>query len=285
MTRPDVEAAATTFRAVPAVRVDESSVSAVVEQVAEEVPIALVYNGVPYVVVMASPADLEDLALGFSLTEGLIGSAAELGKIGILPESGGYSIRLSIPPERATVLDQRRRNMTARTGCGVCGAETIEQAMHVMLGAYTPIVAVGERITRNALALAMSRLPSMQTINNVTGATHAAAWADVEGELQLVREDVGRHNALDKLIGALAGGGTKTTRGFAVITSRASYEMVQKAAMAGIGLLAAVSAPTALAIQVARETGVTLAGFVRGDRCMVYMDEAHRLTGHDDWKT
>jgi len=283
MMRPDVDVVATTCRAVPAIRLDEASTCPVVEQVAEEVPVALVYNGVPYVVVMASPADLDDLALGFSLTEGLIGSPGELGKIGILPEQGGYSIRLSVPPERARVLDQRRRNMTARTGCGVCGAETIEQAMHVVLGAASPRVAPGEPVTRQAVALAMSRLPSMQAINAATGATHAAAWASLSGELQLVREDVGRHNALDKLIGAMAAGGTNSAQGFAVITSRASYEMVQKAAMAGIGLLAAVSAPTGLAIRVARETGVTLGGFVRGDRCMVYVDEAHRLTRSDDW--
>ena len=285
MTRHDVDLGAAASRAVPAVRIDETSASAVVEQVAEEVPVALVYNGVPYVVVMASPADLEDLALGFSLTEGLIGSPDELGKIGILPEQGGYSIRLSVPPERARVLDQRRRNMTARTGCGVCGAETIEQAMHVVLGAAAPRVAAGTPVTRHAVTLAMSRLPARQTINTATGASHAAAWANIHGELQLVREDVGRHNALDKLIGAMAAGGIDTTQGFAVITSRASYEMVQKAAMAGIGLLAAVSAPTGLAIRVARETGVTLAGFVRGDRCMVYVDEAHRLTRSDDWQS
>ena len=131
---------------------------------------------------------------------------------------------------------------------------------------------------------AMKQLPSRQTLNTATGATHAAAWANCKGELQLVREDVGRHNALDKLIGALAAGGIDTAQGFAVITSRASYEMVQKAAMAGIGLLAAVSAPTALAVTIAHEAGVTLAGFARGERCTVYADDAHRLTTSDDWK-
>lgn len=279
MTRREFDVATEVRRAVPAVRVDESSACAVVEQIAEEAPIALVYNGVPHVVVMATPANLEDLALGFSLSEAVIASAAELGGIEIVPEQTGYSIYLSVPPERVAAIEQRRRNMTARTGCGVCGAETIEQAMRDV-----PKVAAGQRVTRQAIAGAMNQLPSLQTLNAVTGASHAAAWSNFDGQLQLVREDVGRHNALDKLIGALAADGIDTAQGFAVITSRASYEMVQKAAMAGIGLLAAVSAPTALAVRIARDAGLTLAGFVRGERCMVYADEAHRLTKSDDWK-
>lgn len=279
MARREFDVANEVHRAAKAVRVDEGSTSTVVEQIAEEAPIALVYNGVPHVVVMASPDCLEDLALGFSLSEGVIESSAELGGIEIVPEQTGYSIYLSIPPERVAVIAQRRRNMAARTGCGVCGAETIEQAMRDV-----PKVANAQRITRQAMASAMKQLPALQTLNAATGASHAAAWANLDGQLQLVREDVGRHNALDKLIGALSAGGIDTARGFAVITSRASYEMVQKAAMAGIGLLAAVSAPTALAVRIAREAGVTLAGFVRGERCMVYADEAHRLTESEDWK-
>jgi FdhD protein len=279
VTRREFDVAAEVRRAVPAVRVDAGSARAVVEQIAEEAPIALVYNGVPHVVVMASPANLEDLALGFSLTEAVIGTAAELGGIEIVPEKTGYTIYLSVPSERVAAIEQRRRNMTARTGCGVCGAETIEQAMRAV-----PKVAGARRVTRQAMTAAMEQLPSLQTLNAATGATHAAAWANLDGQLQLLREDVGRHNALDKLIGALAAGGMDTAQGFAVITSRASYEMVQKAAMAGIGLLAAVSAPTALAIRIAHEAGVTLAGFVRGERCMVYADKAHRLTQRDDWK-
>ena len=279
MTRREFDMANEVRRTVPAVRIDAGSSCAAVEQIAEEVPIALVYNGVPHVVVMASPANLEDLALGFSLSEAVIASAAELGGIEIVPEKSGYTVYLSVPPERVGMIEQRRRNMTARTGCGLCGAETIEQAMRDV-----PKVATGPRVTRHSMAAAMQQLPSLQTLNSATGATHAAAWANFKGELQLVREDVGRHNALDKLIGALAAGGIDTAQGFAVITSRASYEMVQKAAMAGIGLLAAVSAPTALAVRIAREAGVTLAGFVRGERCMVYADDAHRLTTSDDWK-
>ncbi len=284
MARREFDVANEVHRAAQAVRVDESSVSAVVEQIAEETPIALVYNGVPHVVVMASPADLEDLALGFSLSEAVIESAAELGGIEIVPEQTGYSIYLSIPPERVAAIAKRRRNMTARTGCGVCGAETIEQAMRRVPMVAAPKGAAAQRLLRQAIVDAMKQLPALQTLNAATGATHAAAWANLDGQLQLVREDVGRHNALDKLIGALSSGGINTAQGFAVITSRASYEMVQKAAMAGIGLLAAVSAPTALAVRIACEAGVTLAGFVRGERCMVYADEARRLTKNEDWK-
>lgn len=272
------------LRTVPAVRIEAGSASAAVEQIAEETPIALVYNGVPHVVVMASPANLEDLALGFSLSEAVIESAAELGGIEIVPEQAGYSIYLSIPSERVAAIAQRRRNMTARTGCGVCGAETIEQAMRNVPIVAAPTVAPAQRVSRQAIVDAMKQLPALQTLNAATGATHAAAWVNLDGQLQLVREDVGRHNALDKLIGALSAGGIDTAQGFAVVTSRASYEMVQKAAMAGIGLLAAVSAPTALAVRIAREAGITLAAFVRGERCMVYADEARRLTRDEDWK-
>ena len=285
MARREFDVASEVQRAAAAVRVDETSASAVVEQIAEEAPIALVYNGVPHVVVMASPADLEDLALGFSLSEAVIGSVAELGGIEIVPEQTGYSVYLSVPPDRVEMIAQRRRNMTARTGCGVCGAETIEQAMRNVPVVAAPGAGGGaQRVTRRAMADAMKQLPALQSLNAATGATHAAAWANLDGRLQLVREDVGRHNALDKLIGALAAGDVDTAQGFAVITSRASYEMVQKAAMAGIGLLAAVSAPTALAVRIAREARVTLAGFVRGERCMVYADEARRLTKNEDWK-
>lgn len=279
MAKREFDAAAGVHRTVPAVHVEGSASSAGAEMIAEEAPVALVYNGVPHVVVMATPANLDDLALGFSLSEGVIESAAELGGIEIVPEKSGYSVYLSVPAGRLAAIEQRRRNMTARTGCGLCGAETIEQAMREV-----PRVAFSGAINREAVAKAMEQLPSMQTINAATGALHAAGWAANDGELKLVREDVGRHNALDKLIGALVSGNVDRAHGFAVVTSRASYEMVQKAAMAGIGLLAAVSAPTALAVRIAKDAGLTLAGFVRGSRCVVYADEAHRLTLRENWK-
>jgi FdhD protein len=279
VSRREFDMASGVRRTVPAVSIEAGSAHATVEQIAEETPVALVYNGVPHVVVMASPANLDDLALGFSLSEAVIDSPAQLGGLEIVPEQAGYTVYLSVPPERAALIEQRRRNMTARTGCGLCGAETIEQAMRDV-----PQVTSTRPVAMSAIVAAMRQLPALQTLNAATGATHAAGWANLEGELQLVREDVGRHNALDKLIGALASGGIDTAQGFAVITSRASYEMVQKAAMAGIGLVAAVSAPTALAVRVATGAGVTLAGFVRGDRCMVYADDARRLTRNEDWK-
>ena len=279
MAKREFDAGAGVHRTVPAVHVEEDSAVAIAEQIAEEAPVALVYNGVPHVVVMATPANLDDLALGFSLSEGVIASAAELGGLEIVPEKSGYTVYLSVPAERLAAIEQRRRNMTARTGCGLCGAETIEQAM-----CDVPRVAFVETIDRKAVAKAMLQLPGMQTLNAATGAVHAAGWAATDGQLKLVREDVGRHNALDKLIGALVAGNIDRAHGFAVITSRASYEMVQKAAMAGIGLLAAVSAPTGLAVRIARDAGLTLAGFTRGNRFVVYADEAHRLTTRENWK-
>jgi len=275
----ELDAAAGVHRTVPAVRVDDGVVSSISEQIAEEAPVALVYNGVPHVVVMATPANLDDLALGFSLSEGVIASAAELGGIEIVPEKSGYTVYLSVPAKRVAAIEHRRRNMTARTGCGLCGAETIEQAMRDV-----PKVAFVETLHSKAVANAMTQLPSLQALNAATGAVHAAGWATSSGDLQLVREDVGRHNALDKLIGALVAGNVDRTHGFIVVTSRASYEMVQKAAMAGVGLLAAVSAPTALAVRIARDAGLTLAGFTRGNRCVVYADDARRLTTQENWK-
>ncbi len=244
--------------------------------VAEETPVALVYNGEPHVVMMATPADLEDFALGFSCSEEVIGDAGELQSLDVFRHdnagAASYEIRMRIPPQRHQALLGRRRNLQGRTGCGLCGAETIADAIR-----SPRRVGAGVPVSSAALRRAQDELRRRQPLNALTGATHAAAWAAPDGALQLVREDVGRHNALDKLIGALLREGRDTARGFALVTSRASYEMALKAAMAGIPLLAAISAPTAYAIRVAGEAGLTLIGFARGDSFVIYACPARVL--------
>ncbi|MCC4618758.1 formate dehydrogenase accessory sulfurtransferase FdhD [Xanthomonas cassavae CFBP 4642] len=235
------------------------------DQVAAEMPVALIYNQVPFAVMMATPEDLEDFALGFSLSEGIIDRPQDLRVVAVETFLEGASLQIEIPPERAAALDQRRRNLDGRSGCGVCGNESIEAVLRV-----PPVVHSELRIETDALARALAGLHAQQPIAAQTGAVHAAGWADAEGGVRLVREDVGRHNALDKLIGALAHARIDASQGFAVVTSRASYEMAMKAAQARIPLLAAISAPTALAIGLADSTGLTLIGFARDHDCVVY---------------
>ena len=235
------------------------------DEVVEEVPIALVYNGQPHVVMLASPLDLEDFALGFSLTEGLVDSVFEVSSVRIHHRAEGIEVRMRIPEERFAGLSNKERNLTGRTGCGLCGSATLRQAVR-----HPAPVGTGVCVTRQQLRDALLEIRGMQDLNRLTGTVHAAAWA-VPGEGVLkVREDVGRHNALDKLIGVLAKTRRDTGRGFAVVTSRASYEMVQKCAAAGITLMAAISGPTGLAIRLAEETGITLIGFARDDSHVVY---------------
>lgn len=231
--------------------------------VAEEVPVALVYNGRSHVVVMATPADLEDLAIGFSLTEGIINSPADAQRLDVVRASQGVELQIEIPAARADALVTR--SLAARTGCGLCGVETIADAMRL-----PPSVGRALGVTPAALWRAASGLNHQQTLNNATNAVHAAGWAWPDGALALVREDVGRHNALDKLLGALAREGRPASDGFIVVTSRASYEMVQKAASRGVELLAAISRPTGLAIRFAESAGVTLVGLLRASTANVY---------------
>lgn len=240
--------------------------------VAEEVPIALEYNGISHAVMMATPADLEDFALGFSLTEGIVVDPSELYECEIVPGCEGVQVQMRIATERFVALKEKRRNLTGRTGCGLCGAETLEQAVRHPKA----VAAGGAGFTIAQIHAALEEMQGGQQLQQVTGATHAAAWLGADGRIALVREDVGRHNALDKLIGALAEDGADFSQGAAIITSRASYEMVQKAATVGIGFIAAISAPTALAIRLAEETDVTLLGFVRKQGHVVYA-RPHRL--------
>jgi FdhD protein len=252
------------------------NVTHVRDAVAEEIPIAFVYNERPHAVMMATPADLEDFALGFSLSEAIIDEAAQCESVEVVPALAGIELRITIPQKYAAVLDDRVRQLTGRTGCGLCGAQTLDAAVR-----HPAAVADSSTIDALALKRSLGELQRMQTINAATGATHAAAWATTQGRIVLLREDVGRHNALDKLIGAMLranadGKAIDMRDGFLVVTSRASYEMVMKAATVGIGFLAAISAPTALAIALARETNLTLVGFARANGYSVYTN-AQRL--------
>jgi FdhD protein len=255
-------------------RDDESPAQEVA--VAEEVPVAIVYNGRPYTVVMATPLDLEDLGVGFSVTEGIISHADALERIEVVRASHGVEIQIELSAGDADRIADRSRTLVTRTSCGLCGIESIKDAIRIP-------AALGHSLdmSTDALWLAANELSKRQTLNNETHNVHGAAWATMFGEVTLVREDVGRHNALDKLLGALARSSTPVRNGFVVVTSRASYEMVQKAAVCGVELLAAVSRPTGLAIRFAEQTGVTLVGLLRGRSAMVYTHGRrieHRLT-------
>lgn len=241
------------------------------DHVAEEVPVAFVYNDVPFAVMMATPADLEDFARGFAISEGIVETPGDLVIEGIAQFIEGFEIRLRIPESRADALALRRRSMSGRSGCGVCGSELLEAALR-----YPAPVTTDVRVTPESLSRALRALRDAQSIAALTGATHAAGWASLDGTLQFAREDVGRHNALDKLIGALHADEFDPAEGFLVVTSRASYEMAMKAASVGIALMAAISAPTALAISLAQRARLTLIGFARDDGHAVYT-HAQRL--------
>jgi FdhD protein len=242
---------------------------AIDEQVVVEMPIALRYNAAPFAVMLATPTDLEDFALGFSLSEGIIAERAELHDIAVEQGSEGVTIEMAIPQPRFDALEARRRSIGGYSGCGLCGTETLQAAMR-------PAPPVGHAlcVAPGQVYAAMQALASQQPLNAATGGMHAAAW--VGDDAMLVREDVGRHNALDKLVGALARQPRRP--GFLLMTSRASYEILHKAACAGIEMVVAISAPTTLAIQTAEAAGITLCAFLRGSAMNVYSG-AERVRG------
>jgi FdhD protein len=242
------------------------------DTIVEEVPISLIYNGVPHVVMLATPTNLEEFALGFSITEGIIKSPQEFLSARVYNRANGIEVQIKIPEQRFQCMSDKGRNLTGRTGCGLCGASTLKQAIR------QPNSVVGDlSLSAEQLHAALIDIKQQQKLNQLTGAVHAAAWA-VPGQGVLdIREDVGRHNALDKLIGFLLRSGKDLSAGFVIVTSRASYEMVQKTAWVGITLLVAISAPTGLAIRLADETGLTLIGFARDDQHVVYT-HPQRLT-------
>lgn len=255
------------YRALELVAIKGGQAHTVNDWVAEEVPVAFEYNGVSHAVMMATPADLEDFAYGFSLSEGIVDAAGQIYDCETSSAAGGLTVQLTIAAECFVRLKEQRRNLTGRTGCGLCGSESLAQALRKpapLDAGATPAFAA------SAVAAAVEQMRARQLLLAVTGATHAAAWCTADGTIALMREDVGRHNALDKLIGALARSRHAAASGFIAITSRASYEMVQKTASAGVGLLAAVSGVTGLAVDVANEAGLTLLGFARGRDASVY---------------
>lgn len=277
MTEPEPITASLGASDVPALRWRGQAWSqtpvALADTVADELPVALQYNGISHAVMLATPHDLEDFAVGFSLSEGIVASADDLLDIEVEPSSRGVTLALRITAARFDALKQRRRSLTGRTGCGLCGVESLANALMTV-----PVLPPAGAFDVRAVLAAMQALRAHQPLHDETGATHAAGFADAQGRLRCVREDVGRHNALDKLIGALARAAVDRRSGFALITSRASHEMVAKAARAGVPLLAAVSGVTRLAVQTAADAGLCLAGFVRGDDLTVYAG-GERLLG------
>ena len=252
----------------PAERWDDGVLVSATELVADEVPVALSYNGISHAVMLASPGDLEDFARGFSLGERIVRNVRDIYDIEVEEAAHGIAIGMRIASGAMMRLKETRRARLGVTGCGLCGVESLDWFGEEAFAA--PAHACEARFEPEALQRAMAAMAARQDLHHATGAVHAAGWADCKGELLCVREDIGRHNALDKLVGALARGQVDTRGGFAVVTSRASFERVQKAARAGFPLLAAISAPTALAVQVAGRAGLTLAGFVRGGRHVIY---------------
>ncbi len=244
---------------------------AVSDQLAEEVPVALIYNGISHAVMLATPQDLEDFALGFSLSERILSHKNELYGVEIRGQENGIELYCEIATERFVQLKDRRRTLAGRTGCGLCGSENLEQAMRYPQKLNTQIV-----FQKAAIQLGLQAMLLQQKLQQQTGATHACAFVLEDGSVNIVREDVGRHNALDKLIGAIAK--NKQDAGFVITSSRASYEMVQKTASAGINMLVAISAPTGLAARVAEQCGLTLVGFARENSYVVYSHPENLIT-------
>jgi FdhD protein len=237
--------------------------------VAEEAPLAVLLNGEAFAVMMGTPADLEDFAVGFALTEGIVADAAAITSLRIAEAGDGYALNLRLDPARVAAAAHRRRTLAGRAGCGLCGAATIEAALPA------PRRVAGAVPGAAAILRAARELPAAQAMKRLNRSTHAAAFCAADGAIALIREDIGRHNALDKLVGALARAGRDASDGFIVMSSRLSVELVQKAAAAGAPFLAAVSAPSALALRTADAAGMTL-GALTPEGAMIFDRRAIR---------
>ena len=252
-------------RRVEIVRIAQSTSGSDVDYVAEEVPIALVYNGISHVVMMASPKDLEYFALGFSLSEGIIESPRDIFGMDVVTSCNGLEVQIELSSRRFMGLKERRRALAGRTGCGVCGVEQLND-----IGKPVQPLPFTQTFDLNKLDDALRHLNDFQPVGQLTGCTHAAAWMLPSGELVGGHEDVGRHVALDKLLGRRSQEGESWQQGAVLVSSRASYEMVQKSAMCGVEILFAVSAATTLAVEVAERCNLTLVGFCKPGRATVY---------------
>ncbi len=264
---PEIETAAVVPTPSRVFALDGSFVREVEHEVAVEAPVQVFFADIPFAVMMLTPADLIDFAYGFSLTEGMIDAAADIREVATATLEDGLTLRIALAGDKLHRHLSRQRAMTGRTGCGVCGIDDLDalrRAKQRVGAGPTPSVAI--------IGLALSALDDHQALNRRTRAVHAAAWASADGALLAVREDVGRHNALDKLIGALIRAGVEPASGFMLITSRCSFEMVEKAATFGARALVAISAPTSLAIVRARALDVALIAIARRDTVTIFHD-------------
>lgn len=246
------------------------------DTLAEELPVALEFNGISHAVMLATPLDLADFALGFAISEGIIDSVDQVYDLQLEQRCDGLVVKLDIASACFARLKEMRRNLTGRTGCGLCGTESLAHAVRPL----PPLTQPGT-VREAAIRQALVSLRQHQTLQQVTGATHAAAWCGDDGSIRLLREDVGRHNALDKLIGAVLKSRPAVRDGFVVVTSRASMEMVQKTVTAGFGCLVAISAPTRLAVDLAEQAGLCLIGFAKPERWVAY-SHAQRIVPADN---
>ncbi|GAC1044084.1 formate dehydrogenase accessory sulfurtransferase FdhD [Rhizobium sp. No.120] len=243
--------------------------------VPQEVPIAFSYGGTSHAVMMGTPADIEDFAVGFSLTEGIITNIDQIAAIEPVEDEEGIDVQIALVDDAADALRLRRRHMAGPVGCGLCGIESIEQAVRKVPDVST----VALKLTQKDIVRAVALLNDAQPLHRETHAVHGAGFYIPSEGLLAVREDVGRHNALDKLCGAVVRSGHKGADGLVAVTSRLSVEMVQKAAILGSSVLVAISAPTALAIRTAEEAGMTLVALVRGDDFEIFTHPHRIITG------
>ncbi len=241
---------------------------ALLRSIAIEAPVAIEVGGIGYAVMMATPSDLEDYATGLALSEALVETPGEIEGIDIHEAEGGFVVRIWLSPERRKRALERARTRVSESSCGLCGMENIEQVLRPL-----PKLAANITTNRSAIARALESLRDYQPLGQATGAVHAAALCTTDGTISCVREDVGRHNALDKLIGALAREGRSAQSGFILLTARCSYELVEKTVRAGCPMLVTISAPTSLAVERAVSAGLTLVTLARTDSALIVSDD------------